>query len=545
VRDPLATLALPGLRVAVGTPQTAPADERQQPNHAGGYTFVLDELGRLRRFLTLGTAGGTYYVGERELTRANADVLLDLVRTRGMDVVAEILAVNTSGRAPKADPAIFALAAVTGLADDEARAFALKVLPQVARTGSHLLTFARYVEMFRGWGRGLRRAVAGWYEGKDADALAYQVVKYRSRADWTHRDLLRLAHPEAPTAQHGEVYDFLCGRRVGGGAPLLLDEFAHLQAATTPREVVRIVEGAGGRISWEMIPSELLNSGDVWAALLAQGVPQTALMRQLPRLTRLGITSSHGRQIAAQLADPERLRKARVHPINVLVALRTYASGRSARGAGEWTPSQRIVDALDAAFYAAFGAVEASGKRTRLALDVSGSMVSPIAGMPLSCREASAALAMVTAATEPDHDVVGFTSGGRYGGWSSYGRRSELTPLDVSPRRRLDDNIRAVSNLPFGGTDCALPITDALARGLEFDTFAVYTDNETYAGSVHPHEALARYRAETGIPARLVVVGMTATHVTIADPTDPGMLDVAGFDAAVPSLVSDFSAGRL
>lgn len=40
-----------------------------------------------------------------------------------------------------------------------------------------------------------------------------------------------------------------------------------------------------------------------------------------------------------------------------------------------------------------------------------------------------------------------------------------------------------------------------------------------------------------------VVVGMTATKFSIADPSDPRMLDVAGFDAAVPSLISQFARG--
>jgi 60 kDa SS-A/Ro ribonucleoprotein len=75
----------------------------------------------------------------------------------------------------------------------------------------------------------------------------------------------------------------------------------------------------------------------------------------------------------------------------------------------------------------------------------------------------------------------------------------------------------------------------------EFDTFVVYTDNETWAGTVHPYVALREYRDLTGIDARLVVVGMTANDVTIANPTDPGMLDVAGFDASVPNLIADFS----
>jgi len=69
----------------------------------------------------------------------------------------------------------------------------------------------------------------------------------------------------------------------------------------------------------------------------------------------------------------------------------------------------------------------------------------------------------------------------------------------------------------------------------------VYTDSETWAGSIHPCKALNKYRREMGIPARLVVVGMTSTGFTIADPSDAGMLDVVGFDSAAPQVISDFS----
>ena len=39
-----------------------------------------------------------------------------------------------------------------------------------------------------------------------------------------------------------------------------------------------------------------------------------------------------------------------------------------------------------------------------------------------------------------------------------------------------------------------------------------------------------------------VAVKPTTTDFTIADPADPGMLDIAGFDAALPTLLTDFSA---
>jgi 60 kDa SS-A/Ro ribonucleoprotein len=77
-------------------------------------------------------------------------------------------------------------------------------------------------------------------------------------------------------------------------------------------------------------------------------------------------------------------------------------------------------------------------------------------------------------------------------------------------------------------------------KGSGVDAFYVYTDNETWAGSVHPVSALQQYRNKTGIPARLIVVGMTSTVFSIADPNDGGMLDVVGFDAGAPAVMADF-----
>lgn len=516
------------------TPQSQPADTRQVPNSAGGYTFELDDATRLRRFLTLGVDGGTYYAADRALALENAAVLTRMAAADPEGLVATIVDVSVRGAAPKQNPALFALAYATSVPD--AAPAALAALPQVVRTGTQLFVFAGYVEQFRGWGRGLRRAVANWYTAKDSDALAYQVVKYRQREGWSHRDLLRLAHPATAVPALRDTFEWVVRGSVGAEVPRLVQGFSEAQASTDPAVWARLVRDYG--LSWEMLPDAALVETSVWDALLDVGVPQTALLRQLPRLTRLGMLPDLGGrtdEVAAQLIDAERLAQARVHPVSVLVAQRTYASGRSARGQAEWTPSQRIVNALDAAFHAAFGAVQPSGKRTLLGVDVSGSMGVPISGLPITAREASAALALVQLATEPDSSAVGFASG--LAGWGS----TVLKPLGISPRQRLDDALRVVDAMPFGGTDCALPMLYAARQGLAVDTFVIYTDNETWAGQVHPHQALREYRQQSGIAAKLIVVGMTSTGFSIADPDDAGMLDVAGFDAAVPSLISEFA----
>jgi 60 kDa SS-A/Ro ribonucleoprotein len=69
-----------------------------------------------------------------------------------------------------------------------------------------------------------------------------------------------------------------------------------------------------------------------------------------------------------------------------------------------------------------------------------------------------------------------------------------LAPLRISPRQRLDDALRVVDAMPFAGADCARPMIYATEKRLEFDTFVVYTDNETWAGAIHSHQALAEYR---------------------------------------------------
>ena len=136
-------------------------------------------VGAPRRFLVLGTEGGSFYASQARLTRESAAAVEDCLGRDGPRTVAEIVAVSRAGRAPKNDPAVFALAMAAGLGDEATRRAALAALPDVCRTGTHLFQFASFVEGFRGWGRALRRAVGAWYAHRTPDELAYQAVKYR------------------------------------------------------------------------------------------------------------------------------------------------------------------------------------------------------------------------------------------------------------------------------------------------------------------------------------------------------------------------------
>jgi 60 kDa SS-A/Ro ribonucleoprotein len=317
-----------------------------------------------------------------------------------------------------------------------------------------------------------------------------------------------------------------------------------MSAGIDRKELLELI--TANRLPWEALPTGANTDPAVWEAMLpALGL--TALLRNLGNMTRIGAISPLSPAealVVARLSDKTAIAKSRLHPFAILQAMRVYGAGRAIRGRNTWTPSRPVLDALDGAFYTAFANVIPTGKRHLIGLDVSGSMGTSFIGSVLSARDASAALALVTMASEPQVHVAGFTSKGhasrQYGGqWG--GGPAELTPLAISPRQRLTDAIKVVSDLPFGGTDCALPMLYALQKGIKVDVFTVITDNETWAGAVHPVAALRRYRKKTGIAAKLIVVGMTSTGFSIADPNDAGMLDVVGFDAAAPAVMADFA----
>jgi len=533
------------------TPQSQPIPgSNQVQNNAGGFTWELDRWGKLDRFLVLGTEGGSYYVSEQRLTENSGKNVLECLQEDGLRVVHKIVEVSVEGRAAKNDPAIFALAMAAKLGDDATRAAAFAALPEVCRIGTHLFHFAAFAENFGGWGRAQRRAVGEWYTDKDANGLAYQLVKYQQRDGWSNRDLLRLAHPTAPSVAHQALFKWAVKGEFSEELPKIVQGFELAKQAENEKQLVQLIEEYG--LVREMVPTQFLNDKNVWRALL-ETMPIHAMIRNLGKMSSVGLLdplSKGEKRVVGLLSNEEALKKSRLHPIAVLAAMLTYSSGSGVRGSLTWKPSGKIVDALNDAFYMSFKNVEPSGKRTVLALDVSGSMGSPhMMGVPgLTPRVASSALAMVTARTEPNYALLAFTANGSQ--WT-YGRRNHayqlnadgVSTLSIGPKQGLNSVVEYTSKLAFGATDCALPMLWAMKNNVEADAFVIYTDSETWAGEIHPHQALQMYRDKTGIPAKLIPVGMVANDYTVGNPNDAGTLNVTGFDTATPAVIANFIRG--
>lgn len=547
-------------------PQTQKATKGQKRNNAGGFSFVVTDKSRLERFLILGTDGGTYYVNEQKLTDKNVDFIVKLIEQDPELVLNTVIEVSTSGRAYRNSYAIFVMALLFKHASKEykAQGFLYNHLPQIARTSTHLFEFATYIEGLGGWGRAKREAVANWYTSKTPDQLAYQAVKFRQRDGWTHRDLFRLSHP---TGVDQQVGNFILKGSVEDEAPKILHGFAAAQACTKTQTLIDVLDGVKN-LPWEAVPTSFHKNPELWKKLFDNGQLQgQALLRQITRLSKLGMFKDmvFAREYANRLVDEEMIAKTRLHPIQYLLALIGHTEGQIQRnsyggrvfGFGyysdrqkDWVTSPIIAEALNAGFYEAFKHVEPANKRTFIGVDVSSSMSSQAMGIDLSCAQVAGAMAMSIARTEPYYDIRGFTAGPvdtsstmRFSPYSN--RENGLHDLGITATTPLNEAMRKVQRNNFGSTDCSLPMELAIKDKLEIDTFVVITDNETYAGNRHPHIALEDYRQKSGIDAKLVVVGCTATKFSIANPNDPGMLDVVGSDSNLPKLVADFSSGRV
>uniref|UniRef100_A0A914VLM2 TROVE domain-containing protein n=1 Tax=Plectus sambesii TaxID=2011161 RepID=A0A914VLM2_9BILA len=259
----------------------------------------------------------------------------------------------------------------------------------VCRIPTHLFTFVEYCELIAkatgvkenssGWGRGMRATIGNWYKSKDPSLLAMHITKYPQRGGWSHRDLLRLAHPRVDPerdfdrsellryAVKGEIS--LKRRREGEDSEGMTEEeppskalllvnavldVKKLALETDEQKAVELIAKFG--LVREHLPPDFLNSVPVWRALL-QKMPMTAMIRNLAKMTVIGLLADGAGEVnnvVAKLTDPEQLKAARIHPMSVLMASTTYTAGHGDKGKLQWTPVVAITKALDEAFYLSF-----------------------------------------------------------------------------------------------------------------------------------------------------------------------------------------------
>lgn len=491
----------------------------------GGTAFSISDWTRLQRFMFLGTEGGTFYVNESEMTKDAINLVERCIAEDPARALGIAFDAIESGRAYRKQPALVTLAMACVPDDQFIRRSAYLMIPLMISTGSDMLTFVSYVNGMRGWSKGLIRAITRWYEARSVDVLAYQLVKYRNRDGFTHRDVARLTHLKSNDPARNALYGWLYGKEDDEALPdiikatIWLRDNADASSEDIAEHIVR------NKLPRECVPSELLNRPKVWDALLAD-MPMTAMVRNLGKMGSVNLLvqgSEASATVASRLSDGAYIKRAKVHPMGVMLAGMTYSSGHGFRGSNTWPVVPAVIDGLDSAFYASFANVEPTGKKLLVALDCSASMTSGmIMNTNISAAQAQAVMAMTAMRTEPYLHIMGF--------------HTEIANIKISARQRFDDVMRGME-IAGRGTYTSIPLEYALKEKLDLDAIILYTDS--ISADRTTNSLLGELRKKNP-DLKAICVAMTANDVSVFNPEDSRNLNVAGMDGSLPLLINQF-----
>jgi 60 kDa SS-A/Ro ribonucleoprotein len=319
------------------------------------------------------------------------------------------------------------------------------------------------------------------------------------------------------------------------------------------------------RLVREHLPTWSLKNCEVQKALLfgdyrrggAKPPPMTALLRNLASLTSIGLFEDKEilDLVVKHLNDKDAVQKSRIHPVNVIIAWFVYKKGHGFKGKLSWTPQKEIVDALEQMAFLAFANAPPTIKRYGVFIDGSGSMTSETTFQGLSNADIAALLSLVIArsgrgalppspmrpqAQLQEHLFYVFSAKGHRRCQTPSLSNGGSPPTDntglydvghqIHANSTFQEVLDAVQLSNWGATDISNGIRYLEKSNKHVDAVVVITDNDINTGE-KPLVALNSYRAKIGNPnVKLITLAVQLNDLTIADPSDKGMLDMCGFD---------------
>ena len=519
-----------------------PGREAEQTKlSSGAVVFLQDKFAVLRKALIMGTVSDTFYNSKFKLTREFEECIINCAKEDGARTADIIKTVSDEGLSIRVDSCIFALVVLSVYAPTEFYSIANKVV----RTLSHFHLFTSFVKEYRGFGTVIQKFGKEWFLTKDNKYLTYQFLKFNQRNGWSVRDQLRKFRPNPGEDEtKNRLFAYATGKsdRYGTVAQLIsesdgqLDQigwYEWLKNNPTPENTIKAVEE--GRLTHEMVAPLGGMSSKVWS-ILFKSMPMTATIRNLANLSSHRVFDEKENLILLdqRLNNKEALRQGRIHPYQLLLAGKVYRSGGrllNTKSEKTWDKIQFVENILDDALALSFDTQEPTNQTYFLGIDVSSSMTSTFGPDHLiTSAEVAALMALITARTEKFSYMYGFFR--------------EIRDLGISAKDSFQSALARVSNKTFGSTNVGAVYDYAMARKLKIDTFAFYTDCESWGGT-QAYQKLNQYRRAVNPLAKAVYVSITARNGTLADPKDFASLTIGGFDPQAPRIIGQFSQGLM
>ena len=489
-----------------------PATDARNEERAPAYALTPKQA--LAQYAATGCLTQTFYANAQE----QLAVVLELCEKVEAEFIAKT-AVYARERGLMKDMPALLLAA---LAVKDVRLLA-RVFPRVVDNGKMLRNFVQIVRSGaagrKSRGSAPKRLVREWLEARDASAVFRASVGQSP----SFADILKMVHPRPRDAEREALYGYMLGR--------------DFRAESLPAVVRQFEEfKAGDRATVPDVPFQMLTALDLgtaeWTAI-AQRAPWQMTRMNLNTFVRHRVFEQPGlaELVAQRLADPEKVRKARVFPYQLLVA---YAS------AGEGVPGV-VRDALQDAMEAAISNVPRIEGKVYVFPDVSGSMQSPVTGYrkgsttAVRCVDVAALVAAAVVRRNPRAEVLPF-------------EHDVVRGLHLNPRDSVMTNAQKLAAVGGGGTSCSAPLRLLNERKAEGDLVLYVSDNESWVdaqagrGTATMQEWAVFKRRNPR--ARMVCVDVQP-YQTVQAAGSVDVLNVGGFSDQVFDIVADFASGRL
>lgn len=477
-------------------------------NHEGAPAYRRTPEGALALYAATGCLNGTFYASDE----AQLATVLMLASQVPAPFAARVAVYSREVGHMKDMPAL--LLATLSLRDPDLFAAAF---PRVVTNGRMLRNVVQILRSGRVGRKSLgsrpKRLVQQWLAGASDDALVAAAIGQQPSL----ADVIRMVHPKPADTGREALYAWIVGRPYREEAlPAVLQAYEAFK---------REPSGALPNLPFQYYTSLPLTR-EHWIELARRASWQTLRMN-LNTFARNGVFEDEAvvMEVAARLRDPAEIARARVFPYQLLMAYRAATS---------LPPG--ITEALQDAMEVATRKVPVIAGSVVVAVDVSGSMASPVTGhrrgssTAARCVDVAALVAASLLRTNPGVRVLPFDT--------------EVRDLVLNPRDSVVTQATQLAALCGGGTSVSAPLARLNKERAKVDLVVLVSDNESWrdmrGGASQTMREWAALKARCP-QARLVCIDLqpntTSQTVERAD-----VLHVGGFSDAVFELLAAYAA---
>lgn len=481
-------------------------------NDAGAPAYELSAEAALARIAATGCLTSTFYAtAETQLDR-----VLELAGRVDADFIARTALYARRKGFMKDMPAL--LCAVLASRD---LGRLVEVFPQVIDNGRMLRTFVQILRSGvtgrKSLGTAPKRLIRRWLEAaSDRDLLNASIGASPSLAD-----IVKMVHPQPANREREAFFGWLLGR---------------------PYDIALLPEAIRAFIAWNGdrsgdvpdVPFQMLTASPLgereWTSIARNASWQTTRMN-LNGFARHGVFGNKQMVglIAARLANPDLVRRARVFPYQLLAA---YLN------TGNDVP-EKIRDALQDAMEIALENVPVCQGQVVVCPDVSGSMAMAATGYrkgassKMRCIDVAALVAAAFLRTNRKTRVLPF--------------ERDVISLKLNSRDSVMTNAQKLASIGGGGTNCSAPLRLLNREKAAPDLVILVSDNESWIDARQGGRGTA-VMAEWEIlrqrnpKARLVCIDLVPNTTTQA-PDRADILNIAGFSDTVFKVIASFASG--